>query len=1073
MCGAQLAAVEVVPEEVRKTVTVVFSDLKGSTPLAERLDTETLREVLNQYFNTMRAVLERHGGTVEKYIGDAIMAVFGLPQLHEDDALRAVRAAAEMQEELVGLNARFEEIYGVRLENRTGVNTGEVVAGDVSVGHRLVTGDTVNVAARLEQNAPTMEILLGETDVPTGEGRRRCRARGAAGAQGQVRADARLSPDLRRRARGGRRPPAGRPDGRARGGARACSPTRSRERSRPARARSSRWSPRPGPGKSRLLQEFVALVRRPDAPRTVPLLRGGPDVLAARRDRPERCRDRQRRPVGRGAGEARRAPRRRTVATSRIGSRGRSASPPPTTRWRRRSGRPVGSSSCSPTDEPLIVLIDDIHWAERTFLDLLTSVATTITDVPVVLACSARPDLFDAHPEWGEEAEHRRVLVLQPLSEDESAEVAANLLGTTELDAAVRAKIVEAAEGNPLFVEQMLSMLLDDGILERDDRGRWVLDPRGRRDHGPADDPGAPVRSPRPARSDRPGRGRAGGGDRPGVLPRRRRGPLPRRGPPARGREPAEPHAPRARDAARIELRRAGGLPVHAHPDPGGRVPRPPEAHARRPARPLHRLARAGRVRSGPRVRGDPRLPPGAGVLHAPAAHAERRKVWQIGVRGSGYLSSAGRRALARGDIPAAAGLLQRAATLLPPGHPERPRLRLDAAEALTEQGRFDEAGAMLHAAIDEAHELSDRVLEATAQIQELELLYTVDPEAVEPTIVAGVESHLPELEALEAHDGLARAWRLIMFVREMGLQWGESEAAAQLTLDHATPRGQPADGRPGDPLARLLRPQRPHAGAGGDRPMPRAARGGRAATASRRRCSKRRSRTSRRCAATWRSRARSTERAGPSSKSSAGRSSRRRRRSTPGPSRCSRATSRPPRPSSDATSTPSSGWVRRTTSRRPPRSSPRCSTGRETSRAPRSTRGSARSWPRTTTSPRSSAGGAFARKILASRGEAAEGEKLAREAVAMIQASDDLNSQGEALIDLAEVLRLARPQRRSGGDGARCARPVRSEGQHGLGRARAGDGAGAGVGERQLTTIRPHIPEQTPFTTLPWMVQK
>src|SRR5215211_3304946 len=147
MCGAKLGAVEVVFEDVRKIVTVVFSDLKGSTPLAERLDTEALRALLNDYFNTMRAILERHGGTVEKYIGDAIMAVFGLPLLHEDDALRAVRAAAEMQEELVRLNARFEEAYGVRIENRTGVNTGEVVAGDVSVGHRLVTGDTVNVAA--------------------------------------------------------------------------------------------------------------------------------------------------------------------------------------------------------------------------------------------------------------------------------------------------------------------------------------------------------------------------------------------------------------------------------------------------------------------------------------------------------------------------------------------------------------------------------------------------------------------------------------------------------------------------------------------------------------------------------------------------------------------------------------------------------------------------------------------------------------------------------------------------------------------------------------------------------------
>ena len=117
--------------DVRKTVTVVFSDLKGSTTLGETLDPESLREVLNVYFNEMRAVLESHGGTVEKYIGDAIMAVFGLPRIHEDDALRAVRAAWEMQETLTSVNERLQATWGVRLENRTGVNTGEVVAGDV------------------------------------------------------------------------------------------------------------------------------------------------------------------------------------------------------------------------------------------------------------------------------------------------------------------------------------------------------------------------------------------------------------------------------------------------------------------------------------------------------------------------------------------------------------------------------------------------------------------------------------------------------------------------------------------------------------------------------------------------------------------------------------------------------------------------------------------------------------------------------------------------------------------------------------------------------------------------------
>ena len=137
------------PEEVRKIVSIVFSDLAGSTSLGERLDAESLREVLNRYFDEMQTALERHGGVVEKFIGDAVMAVFGLSLAHEDDALRAVRAAWEMKERLGSLNEDLEARWGVRLTNRTGVNTGEVVAGDPSAGQRLVTGDAVNVAARL------------------------------------------------------------------------------------------------------------------------------------------------------------------------------------------------------------------------------------------------------------------------------------------------------------------------------------------------------------------------------------------------------------------------------------------------------------------------------------------------------------------------------------------------------------------------------------------------------------------------------------------------------------------------------------------------------------------------------------------------------------------------------------------------------------------------------------------------------------------------------------------------------------------------------------------------------------
>jgi class 3 adenylate cyclase len=161
-CGALLGA-QPSPQEVRKTVTVVFCDLKGSTELADRLDHEAVREVLALYFSAMKPVLERHGGTIEKYIGDAIMAVFGLPRMHEDDALRAVRAAAEMRTALEDLNVTLRGEFGVTLENRTGVNTGEVVTSDTRGSQRLATGDTVNVAARLEQAAPAGEVLIGQS----------------------------------------------------------------------------------------------------------------------------------------------------------------------------------------------------------------------------------------------------------------------------------------------------------------------------------------------------------------------------------------------------------------------------------------------------------------------------------------------------------------------------------------------------------------------------------------------------------------------------------------------------------------------------------------------------------------------------------------------------------------------------------------------------------------------------------------------------------------------------------------------------------------------------------------------
>src|SRR5690242_10746470 len=137
-CAQPLAAAEAT-RETRKVVTVVFADVTGSTGLGERLDPESLRAIMGRFFEAMREVLERHGGTVEKFIGDAVVAVFGVPTLHEDDALRAVRAADEIQAMLARLNAELEAERGLSVRMRIGVNTGEVVAGDPSTGQTLVT----------------------------------------------------------------------------------------------------------------------------------------------------------------------------------------------------------------------------------------------------------------------------------------------------------------------------------------------------------------------------------------------------------------------------------------------------------------------------------------------------------------------------------------------------------------------------------------------------------------------------------------------------------------------------------------------------------------------------------------------------------------------------------------------------------------------------------------------------------------------------------------------------------------------------------------------------------------------
>src|SRR5436190_19854637 len=163
-CGTRLVPAPL-PTTARKVVTVLFSDVTGFTALGERLDPESLQRLIGRWFDEAKRIIEHHAGTVEKYMGDAVMAVFGAPVVHEDDAVRAARAALDMHATLVDLNDELVRRWGVRLAIHTGLNTGEVVIGSAPGGDLSTVGDVVNVAQRLEAAAPPGTVLIGE-DTP-------------------------------------------------------------------------------------------------------------------------------------------------------------------------------------------------------------------------------------------------------------------------------------------------------------------------------------------------------------------------------------------------------------------------------------------------------------------------------------------------------------------------------------------------------------------------------------------------------------------------------------------------------------------------------------------------------------------------------------------------------------------------------------------------------------------------------------------------------------------------------------------------------------------------------------------
>ena len=451
-CGTALQEAPPRAHEQRKTVTVLFCDVTDSTALGERLDPESLRQVMARYFELAKGIVEHHGGTVEKFIGDAVMAVFGVPVVHEDDALRSVRAATELRDGLAGLNEGLHQDYGVVLSVRIGVNTGEVVTG---TEERLATGDAVNVAARLEQAAEPGQILIGHetlalvraaVDVDRLD---KLEVKGKAERVGAYRLVA-VEAGATGFSRDLERPMIG----------------RARELARLNNAFAQAIDDpscqlftilgSAGVGKSRLVYELVDSL--PDA--TVvrgrclaygeaitywPVVEVLKQLLGA--DPAPRLQELGLEPAAAHAILSVLGENTSAASTGEISWAFRELLE---TEARRR---------------PLVVVFEDIHWADATLLDLIEHVADLARDAPLLVLCEARAELLETRPSWGGGKLNATATLLEPLTEGDTDSLIDSLL-INGRDEHLKGRIRDAAEGNPLFVEQMVAFVSDSGGVD-------------------------------------------------------------------------------------------------------------------------------------------------------------------------------------------------------------------------------------------------------------------------------------------------------------------------------------------------------------------------------------------------------------------------------------------------------------------------------------------------------------------------------------------------------------------------------------------------------------------------------
>lgn len=465
-CGTKLGG-WAATHETRKTVTALFCDLVGSTSLGERHDPEVLRPLLEAYFTAASEAIERHGGHLEKFIGDAVCAVFGLPVAHEDDALRAVRAGLEIQERL----ARMREAGPIALEVRVGITTGNVL---VSSGAASLVGDTMNTASRVQSGAEPGQVLIGEPtwrlvrDAVEAEAAPALAAKGKAEPVPVWRVAALADGPGRRR--------------------RLDAPMVGRERESQALAAayqrvlgtgaSARFTVlgAAGAGKSRFVDEFLRTVEGDadvlrgrcssygDAVTWLPLAEALRPALGlatfAERHEVEGAIRAAADATGPDAG---------LVASGLGGLFGLAGSgSAEQSAWAVRR-----LLEARARDRPVVLVLDDLQWADAALLDLVEDLGSRAR-APILTLGMARPDLLDARPGWGSPDDVTGVVRLDALGPADGDALVDGLLGGATLPVDVRARIVSAAGGNPLFTEEIVRMLVDDGHLVREE-GAWTV----------------------------------------------------------------------------------------------------------------------------------------------------------------------------------------------------------------------------------------------------------------------------------------------------------------------------------------------------------------------------------------------------------------------------------------------------------------------------------------------------------------------------------------------------------------------------------------------------------------------